>query len=110
MKTILGRIADASDLVVIDSPPLQAVTDAELLASITDSTLLVIDAGRTHRGSIQRAREALALAGARVLGVALNRMPERSSGRYQYDYYGAYGVDHRAKRDGALAATPPDKS
>ena len=94
MRTVLGRLAAASDLVVIDSPPLQAVTDAVLLSSITDSTLFVVDAGRTHRGPIQRGRDALAQAGARVLGVVLNRVPERSSGRYQYEYYGAYGVDH----------------
>jgi non-specific protein-tyrosine kinase len=109
MRTILGRLASQSDLVVIDSPPLQAVTDAVLLASIADSTLLVVDAGRTHRGAVQRAREALAQAGARVLGVTLNRVPERSSGRHQYDYYGAYGTDHGGRRDGARVATPADK-
>ena len=109
MRTILGRLASASDLVVIDSPPLQAVTDAVLLSSITDSTLLVVDAGRTHRGPIQRGRDALAQAGARVLGVVLNRVPERSSGRYQYDYYGAYGVDHGGQ-GGARATTPADQA
>jgi capsular exopolysaccharide synthesis family protein len=108
MGTILQRLAEASDLVVIDSPPLQAVTDAVVLASIVDSTLLVVDTGRTHRGSVQRAREALAQAGARVLGVTLNRVPVRSSGRYQYDYYGAYGADH-GQRDPARPATPAEK-
>ena len=108
MRTILQRLAESSDLVVIDSPPLQAVTDAVLLASITDSTLMVIDAGRTHRGSVHRGREALAHAGARVLGVALNRVPVRSSGRFQYDYYGAYGADH-GPQDRARAATRAEK-
>ena len=94
MRTILGRLAEASDLVVVDSPPLQAVTDAALLASITDGTLFVIDAGRTRRGAIRRGREALAQAGARVLGVTLNRLPERSGGGYYYyDYYGASGAE-----------------
>lgn len=108
MRTILERLVESTDLVVIDSPPLQAVTDAVLLSSFSDGTLLVIDAGRTHRGSVQRAREALMQAGARVLGASLNRVPERSSGRYQYDYYGAYGVDH-GQRDGARVAKPADK-
>ncbi len=109
MRTILGRLREAADLVVIDSPPLQAVTDAVLLSAATDGTLLVIDAGRTHRGAVQRGRESLAQAGAHVLGVVLNRLPERASGRYQYDYYGAYGVDHGATRDGARVATPAEK-
>ena len=70
------------------------MTDAALLASITDGTLFVIDAGRTRRGAIRRGREALAQAGARVLGVTLNRLPERSGGGYYYyDYYGASGAE-----------------
>ena len=109
MRTILGRLSEAADLVVIDSPPLQAVTDAVLLSAVTDGTLLVVDAGRTHRGAVQRGRESLAQAGANVLGVVLNRLPERASGRYQYDYDGAYGVDHGATRDGARVATPAEK-
>jgi len=107
MRTVLGRLAELADLVVIDSAPVQAVTDAVVLSSFSDGTLLVIDAGRTHRGAVLRAREALAHAGARVIGVALNRMSPRSSGRYQYDYYGAYGVG-ADKRDGGQVA-PVDK-
>ena len=105
MRTILGRLAEASDLVVVDSPPLQAVTDAVLLASITDGTLFVIDAGRTRRGAVRRGREALAQAGARVLGVTLNRLPERSGGGYYYyDYYGASGTE---AQEGAARPTSP---
>ncbi len=100
MRTILGRLAEAADLVVVDSPPLQAVTDAVLLSSITDGTLFVIDAGRTHRGAVRRGREALAQAGARILGVTLNRLAERSGGGYYYyDYYGAYGPEHEGQPD-----------
>jgi capsular exopolysaccharide synthesis family protein len=108
MRIILGRLAGAADLVVVDSPPLQAVADAAILASITDGTLFVIDAGRTRRGAIRGARETLAKADARALGVALNRLPERStSGSYYYDYYGADGAgadgDEGTKRQAAPA-------
>jgi succinoglycan biosynthesis transport protein ExoP len=109
MRTILDRLAGAADLVVIDSPPLQAVTDAVLLSSIADGTLLVIDAGRTRRGAVRRGREGLAQAGARVLGVALNRLSERSSGGYYYDYYGAYGAEPGGQPDVAGGATITDK-
>jgi capsular exopolysaccharide synthesis family protein len=110
MRTILSRISGSASLVIVDSPPLQAVTDAVLLSSFTDGTLLVIDAGRTHRGAVRQGREALAQAGARVLGVALNRLKERAGGRYQYDYYGSYGTKHEGPRDGARAVTPADKA
>ncbi len=93
MRLILERLVSSSDLVIIDSPPLQAVTDAAILAAIADGTLFVIDAGRTRRGAVESGREALAKADARTLGAALNRIPERSNGGYvYYDYYGGYGA------------------
>jgi non-specific protein-tyrosine kinase len=98
MQTILERLVGAADLVIVDSPPLQAVADAAILASITDGTLLVIDAGRTRRAATWRGREALAKSGARVLGATLNRLSQRARSDYvYYDYYGAYGAEAAAK-------------
>ena len=107
MRMILERLAADADLVVVDSPPLQAVTDAAILASITDGTLFVIDAGRTRRGAVMSGREALAKADARTLGVALNRLPERSSGGYYYyDYYGGYGAGADGKEGTQRQSAP----
>ena len=101
MQTILERLVAATDLVIVDSPPLQAVTDAAILSAITDGTLLVIDAERTRRGAAGHGREALAKADARVLGVALNRISARAGSNYvYYDYYGAHG------KDSGVAARP----
>jgi polysaccharide biosynthesis transport protein len=98
MQTILERLVAAADLVIVDSPPLQAVTDAAILASITDGTLLVIDAGRTRRAAAGHGREALAKSGARVLGAALNRLSQRARSDFvYYDYYGAHGAEAAAK-------------
>jgi succinoglycan biosynthesis transport protein ExoP len=104
MRGILERLAADADLVIVDSPPLQAVTDAAILASITDGTLLVIDSGRTRRAATQHGREALAKADARVLGAALNRMSSRSGNEYvYYDYYGAKDKEGAAVADTAAA-------
>jgi len=104
MQAILERLAAAADLVIVDSPPLQAVTDAAILASVTDGTLLVIDAGRTRRDAAGRGREALAKSGARVLGAALNRISHRGQGDYSYyDYYGGYGAEAKAKKSTNVA-------
>jgi polysaccharide biosynthesis transport protein len=89
MRTVLARLARAADLIIIDSPPLQAVTDAAILASVADGTVFIVDFGRTRRAAVQSGREALAKAGARVLGVVLNRLPKRSSSYYYA--YGGYG-------------------
>ena len=109
MRTILEQLTAAADLVILDSPPLQAVTDAAILASITDGTLLVVDAGRTRRGAARNGREALAKADARTLGAALNRLSGRAAGDYvYYDYYGTSGKDaaRRQASEGAAAARP----
>ncbi len=91
---------------VIDSPPLQAVTDAAILASIADGTVFIVDAGRTRRGAVRSGREALAKAGAHVLGVVLNRLPERSSDSYSYyEYYGADGASGGGQSGGSTAKT-----
>jgi Mrp family chromosome partitioning ATPase len=108
MQAILERLAAAADLVIVDSPPLQAVTDAAILASITDGTLLVINAGHTRRDAAGRGREALAKSGARVLGATLNRLSQRGHGDYvYYDYYGAYGAEAQAKRGSKNAKPAP---
>lgn len=90
---ILARLREAFDLVLVDSPPLQAVTDAAILASVTDGTLFVIQAGRTRRGAAMRGREALARANARVFGAVMNRLSERVSNEYYYSSYGAYSAE-----------------
>jgi capsular exopolysaccharide synthesis family protein len=88
MRAVLDRLADGSDLIVLDSPPLQAVADAAILSSFVDGTLLVVDAGRSRRRAVRQGREALARADAKVLGAVLNRVPARARSEYA-DYYGA---------------------
>jgi Mrp family chromosome partitioning ATPase len=74
---------------------------------MADGTLFVVDAGRTRRGAVRSGREALAKANAHTLGVALNRLPERSSGGYYYyDYYGGYGAG-AAGKEGTKRRTAP---
>jgi capsular exopolysaccharide synthesis family protein len=111
MQTVLERLAASSEFVIVDSPPLQAVTDAAILSSLVDGTVLVVDAGRTRSGAVRNGREALAKVGARVLGVTLNRMSESMSGDYYYyDYYGGYGTDTKGtgpKLDGVARRPEP---
>jgi non-specific protein-tyrosine kinase len=89
MRTVLDRLTGAGDLLIFDSPPLQAVTDSAILSSFVDGTLFVIDAGRSRRGAVRQGREALAKAGAKVLGAVLNRIPTQARSDYA-DYYGGY--------------------
>ncbi len=89
MRTVLASLQNSMDLVIVDSPPLQAVTDSAILSSVLDGTLFVIDAERSRRRSVRSARQALAKAGANILGAALNRVPVKEASDYA-SYYGAY--------------------
>ena len=89
MGSILERLTAAGDLLIVDSPPLGAVTDAVILSSALDGTLLVIDADRSRRRSVRLGREALARADSNVLGAVLNRVPARADSEYA-QYFGEY--------------------
>lgn len=94
MALILQRIASSAEVVIIDSPPLNTVTDPALLARLIDGVVLVVDAGRTPRAAVRRASDACARMGARILGVTLNR-DERAGAVGAYGYY-EEGADQTA--------------
>jgi capsular exopolysaccharide synthesis family protein len=85
MVRLMERFAGEADVVIVDSPPLQAVTDAAIVATLVDATLLVVQAGRTRRAVVGRSLDALGKVGAQVKGIVLNRMPNRRSDPY-YGY------------------------
>jgi non-specific protein-tyrosine kinase len=106
MRTFLDRLKTGEGLVIFDSPPLQAVTDAAVLSSLLDGTLFVIDAGHSRRGAVRQGRDVLARAGANVLGAVLNRLPARAHSDYA-SYYGGY---YESAELAARPARAPDAS
>ncbi|HLN60790.1 MAG TPA: CpsD/CapB family tyrosine-protein kinase [Symbiobacteriaceae bacterium] len=86
MAALLERLKAEYDLVLIDSPPVLAVTDAAVLAPRTDGVVLVIRAGRTDRRAVQRARTALETVHARVLGTVLGGVAQSEKEGYYYAY------------------------
>ena len=71
MRRVLMEAAAQFDWVIIDTPPVGTVPDANLLAAMADVVLLVVQAGRTPARLVQRAADALGRE--RVMGVILNR-------------------------------------
>jgi protein-tyrosine kinase len=90
-KTLLEKY----DYVFIDSPPVMAVTDAAILSTQVDGTLLVVRAGVTRNDLARQAQEQFAKANARLLGVVLNQVKMSDSDYYQYYYY--YSNDNAPK-------------
>lgn len=74
---LLERVAAQADIVLVDSAPVLPVADTLVVAREAAGALLVVEAGRTSGDDVRAAREALERAGARVLGVALNKLDAR---------------------------------
>ncbi len=95
MAELWKELSARFEHIIIDSPPVLAVTDATILSSLADGVVLVAESGRTPRGALVRTRRILDNAGAKILGIALNKLDLRSQGYYgNYGYYrysGYYG-------------------
>jgi Mrp family chromosome partitioning ATPase len=78
MQILLQKLDDMAELVIIDSPGMSGLTDAAILSTMADVTLLVVRAGRTRRGAVRQAREGLSKVGAQLLGVVVNRATDHS--------------------------------
>jgi capsular exopolysaccharide synthesis family protein len=85
MAELLNTLEERFDAVIIDTPPLLPVTDAAVLASTVDGTVLVSRCGRTTTTQAKQAADSLKAVGARVLGCVLNMTPARGADAY-YDY------------------------
>jgi Mrp family chromosome partitioning ATPase len=68
---VLDILKERADIVLLDSPPVVAVSDAAILATKVDGVLLVVSAGRTKRESVQTAKAKLQKVNANVLGAVL---------------------------------------
>ena len=71
LAQLLSLLTKEADYVLVDAPPLLAVTDAALWASQVDGTLLAVTAGRTKREQAQRAKEVLQKVKSNILGAVL---------------------------------------
>jgi capsular exopolysaccharide synthesis family protein len=94
-KRIVDELANAFDRVIFDSPPVGPVTDAAILARMTDGTMIVAKFGETSKEGLIRARHQLTDSGINVLGCILNNVDLSKRGSYSYYYarYGYYGED-----------------
>ena len=102
MSALLTEWSQTADVVILDTPPLLAVTDAAVLAARSDGVVLVASVDETKREELKRSVAILEGTGARLLGVVANKVPQSGRGAYYYaSYYGdASAVESRGKRRG----------
>ena len=99
MKAFLAEAAKEYDRVIIDSPPLVAVTDSVLLARFVEGVILVIQAGVTSRDILSNSIRQLKDVQAHILGAVLNAVNIGKDSYYYYQYYYYYAEDgERSKK------------
>ncbi|KJJ84490.1 chain-length determining protein [Candidatus Omnitrophus magneticus] len=92
MTTFLEDIDKKYDRIIIDSPPVLAVTDAVILSGKVDGTIIVARASHTHRHAICQAKELIETVDtAHIVGMILNMVSINIGSGYYYYYYGKYG-------------------
>jgi capsular exopolysaccharide synthesis family protein len=96
MKRLLEEASEQYDIVLIDTPPIVAVTDAAILAQEVDGVILVLASGEVNKDFAQRAKELLDKVGAKILGAVLNKADLKTSEYYYYYYY--HGSDDTRKK------------
>ncbi|MFT7553458.1 MAG: capsular exopolysaccharide synthesis family protein [Rhodothermales bacterium] len=99
MRHLLEQAHERFDVIVIDSPPILAVTDAVILASMVDQVVITVSAGKTPRASVVHALDTLEEGGLTVAGIVVNKWDPRDIRQggsaqgygYGYGYGNGYG-------------------
>ncbi len=88
MEKLLEKLKEEFDIIILDTAPLQAVTDAQILSTKVDATILVVKSNVTNKDSLLQAKSLLEKVGANIIGTILNGVEEKRGKYYHYYYYG----------------------
>ena len=97
LEEMIAVVSERYDMILFDTPPTLAVTDAALIGSKVGNTLLVCRFDKTSKREIEHAAERLARDGAKVTGAVLNGVEKRLSNYYGYGGYYGYGYGYGYK-------------
>ncbi|MCI4445644.1 MAG: polysaccharide biosynthesis tyrosine autokinase [Candidatus Aminicenantes bacterium] len=95
MTQLLLKVREQFDFVLIDTPPILAVTDAQILGPKVDGLVLVVQAESTPREALQQSRELLDLLKLKTFGVVVNYLSLNNQGYYYRHYYRHYYKEYK---------------
>jgi len=93
MQELIRQLSQLADLVIFDTPPCLAVTDAQVMSTKVDGVVLVLDVGEARKGDLRRAKGLLDQAHARTLGLVFNKVSRETSEEYDHYYNSSYYDD-----------------
>ena len=107
MSELVQDVKQRFDLILVDSPPILGVSDASVLASEVDLTIVVVQHRKLPRNMLMRVKAAVENVGGQVIGVVLNNVDVRSDSQYQY--YTSYYTYYAPSSDVDPISSPPRK-
>lgn len=105
MLEFLDEMRRRYDVVLMDSPPVMAVTDAQILSKITDGTIMIVASGQTQSELAKRSRDLIQKVGGRIVGAVLNNFNLSNSYGSYYKYYRYYNYYYDSKNTAPLKRT-----
>ncbi|PKG23711.1 CpsD/CapB family tyrosine-protein kinase [Niallia nealsonii] len=84
MKHFMEQALEEFDVILFDTPPVLAVTDAQILANICQGSVLVVSSGSTEKDSLIKTKELLSASNGKILGVVLNNKKQDKHNNYYY--------------------------
>ena len=104
MIHLLEKLKEICDIVIIDGPPTQLVTDSLILTRIADSTVIIAEGNKTKKESLRRIVDNIQKVGGKIAGVVLNKVKLSAKNYEQSYYYGSTGMvisnkNKKGKRD-----------
>lgn len=88
---MLEKVREEYDYIIVDTPPLNSVIDAAVIAQYCDGAVLILQAGNVSYKIAQKVKGQLVKCGCPILGVVLNKVDTTSKGYYYGSYYGTGG-------------------
>src|SRR5436190_6319925 len=113
MSDTIAELKKRYDIVFFDSPPILGVSDASVIASEVDQTVIVVQHRRFPRAMLTRVKQAVLGVGGSILGVVLNNVDLKHDQNYYYytNYYGYYSPrEKETRRSRQQEATAPARS
>lgn len=87
MAALLASLSKHYDRIVLDTPPVISFTDAQIISSRADATILVVPYGIAQKAAVIDAKMLLHKVNANIIGVVMNRVPTTAQSNYYYEGY-----------------------